>query len=128
MPQGLKIEPKAIVLKSGGGSASAVTALETRDAAKGSLVGNNSPEMLDLEATRQKLYERLGELREGGLSKQAPFPLLRTRAGGDTAFLARACGIPADSAAALDQGLESYCGSFFESNTMPAVARPQSLP
>ena len=81
MPAGLVIEPRVIVLKHGGGSACAVPALEARDAASGSLFGNNSPELRDLEATRKTFYDRFSALKEGGLSHQAAFTLLRTRVG-----------------------------------------------
>jgi hypothetical protein len=125
MPSGTVFEPRAIVLKHGGGSACAVPAIEASNAAEGSLLSTDSPELLSLEATRQTLYERLSTLREGGLSNQAAFTLLRTRVGGDTTFLARACGIPAPNANLLDKGLEEFCGSFLENKSIPAVARPR---
>ena len=126
VPTGLPIEQRAIVLKHGGGGASAVPAQAAPNAAEGSLLAEDSPELRDLEATRARLYERLTALREGGLTDQQAFTLLRTRVGGDATFLARACGIPAANATSLDRGLEDFLGSFLENNVMPAQARPRT--
>ena len=96
------------------------------NAAEGSLLAVDSPELLELEATRARLYERLAALKLGGLSAQQACSLLRTRVGGDATFLARACGIPAACATSLDKGLEDFLGSFLENNDLPASARPRA--
>ena len=82
VPTGLPIEKRAIVLKHGGGSASAVPAQPAPNAAEGSLLSEDSPELLELEATRARLYERLAALKLGGLSCQQACSLLRTRVWG----------------------------------------------
>ena len=54
--------------------------------------------------------------RKAGSSEQQAFSLL------DVAFTARACGIPAANASALDDELESFLGAFLENGNMPASA------
>ncbi len=125
IPPNLPLEKRAIVLKHGGGTATAVPALPDANASEGSLLAIDSPELIALEATRARLFERLTELQAGGLSLQQGYALLRTRVGGDATFLARACGIPAASATSLDKALEDFVGTFLENSNLPAVARPR---
>jgi hypothetical protein len=71
------------------------------------------------------LHRRITELKEGGLSLQQTYALLRTRVWGDATFLDRACGIPVANATSLDKGLDDFVGSLLENNDMPARARPR---
>ena len=71
---GRKVEPRPIVLKHGGPTP--VPVLPATDAANGSQLAENSPEVQALHASREAFYGRLQTLRAAGMPTQHAIGLL----------------------------------------------------
>ena len=100
LPRGLEIDQRAIVLRHGDGAA--VPALPAADPADGSQLAEGSIEVQAVANKRKCFYQRLRKLCSAGLRAQSAMDMLRVRTAGDYVFTARACGLPAQEAAALD--------------------------
>ena len=105
LPGGILIDARAVVLRHGGSTP--VSALPANNHASGSQLAEGSTEVRSIETKRNIFYERLRKLRAAGLLTHSALALMRTRTAGDCTFVARACGIPARDAAALDRALLS---------------------
>ena len=105
-PEGIRITGRATVLKHGGGGSFEAPVTTSSGHAPGSQLTADSPELVKLKAERQRVLQRIRQLRvEGGLHKQLAMNLLRVKTGSDATFLARARGIPETMAQELDQAL-----------------------
>ena len=110
LPAGLEVDPCAVVLRHGHGTP--VPALPANSHADGSQLAPGSAEVRSIQANRVSFYTRLADLQRAGLKTQAAMDLLRVRTAGDYVFVARACGIPASDARALDASLLSAVRQF----------------
>ena len=111
LPPGFEMDERAIVLKHGDGTA--VPARPAATPAHGSQLAEGSEEIKSILQKRALFFRRLGQLRSAGLKAQSALDMLRLRTAGDYVFVARACGIPAREAAALDAGLLAQVDSYF---------------
>ena len=122
LPVGLAIDHRAIVLRHGGGTP--VPALPAASHVEGSLLAEGSPEVQAISESRACFYRRLRELRAAGLRSVAALDMLRARTAGDYVFVARACGIPAREADALDATLCTELSRYFGDGAVIAPDTP----
>ncbi len=105
LPEGLIVDAKAVVLRHS--DCTPVPAIPAESHANGSQLAEGSIEVRNLGSKRQAFSLRLRNLRAAGLSAHSSLAMLRARTAGDYVFVARACGIPAREASALDGELQA---------------------
>ena len=97
---GLEVDERAVVPRHG--EEMPVLALSAATPAGGSRLAEGSEEMTSFAKKRAGFRKCMNDLRAGGLKSQFALYMLRVRAAGDLAFVARASRIPAQEAASFD--------------------------
>lgn len=99
----VRVVDRPRVLRHGGLDVQGLPAKVDKDNGSDTQLCANAPELDKLVSQRRGFLTRLAELHAAGLTSQHAMVLLRQRTSSDFVFLARACGIPTDTARTLDE-------------------------